>query len=131
MTYLLDTDTCISILRQQSGIIQRLTQLAPTECAGSMITIYELFCGVAKAQNPAQERNKVERFASSIIELPLDRAAAEVAANIRAALEKKGPLIGPYDPLIAGQVLTSGLVLVTGNRQEFQRVNGLKLETWA
>jgi tRNA(fMet)-specific endonuclease VapC len=85
---------------------------------------------VEKAQNPAKERQKVERFVSTIFELPLERAAAEIAARIRGDLERKGQPIGPYDLLIAGQALASGLTLVTSNRQEFQRVSGLKLESW-
>ncbi|MBI3736596.1 hypothetical protein HY256_08815, partial [Candidatus Sumerlaeota bacterium] len=43
---------------------------------------------------------------------------------------EQGQLIGPYDLLIAGQALASGLTLVTNNRQEFQRVSGLNLESW-
>jgi predicted nucleic acid-binding protein len=70
-----------------------------------MITVYELLCGVEKAQDPAKERQKVERFISAVIELPLDRAAAETAARIRADLERQGQPIGPYDLLIPGQAL--------------------------
>ncbi len=130
MTHLLDTDTCIGVLRQRPGMVQRLSQLAPTDCAVSMVTVYELFCGVEKARAPANERQKVARFVSTIIELPLDRAAAEKAAQLRADLERRGQSIGPYDLLIAGQALASGLTLVTNNTQEFQRVSGLKLESW-
>ena len=95
-----------------------------------MVTVYELFCGLAKAQDPAKERQKVERFISAITELPLDRAGAEAAAGIRADLERQGNLIGPYDLLIAGQAMAGGLTLVTNNLREFQRVRGIKLESW-
>ena len=130
MTHLLDTDTCIGVLRQRPGMVQRLSQVAPTDCAVSMITVYELFCGVEKAQDPTKERQKVERLISAIIELPLDRAGAEAAANIRAELERQGTPIGPYDLLITGQAVAGGLTLVTNNAREFQRVGGLKLESW-
>jgi len=130
MTHLLDTDTCIGVLRQQSGMVQRLSRLAPTDCAVSTVTVYELFCGVEKAQDPSKERQKVERFVSAIIELPLDRAAAERAAQIRVELERQGQPIGPYDLLIAGQAVASGLTLVSNNVGEFQRVGGLRLESW-
>ena len=130
MTHLLDTDTCIDVLRQRPGMVQRLSQIAPIDCAVSMISVYELFCGLAKAQDPAKERQKVERLIAAIIELPLDRAGAEAAANLRAQLERQGTPIGPYDLLIAGQALAGGLTLVTNNVREFQRVSGLKLETW-
>jgi predicted nucleic acid-binding protein len=44
VTHLLDTDTCVGVLRQRPGMVQRLGQIAPTDCAISMITVYELFC---------------------------------------------------------------------------------------
>ena len=130
MTRLLDTDTCIGVLRQKPGMVQRLSQLPPADVAVSMVTVYELFCGVEKAQDPVKERQKVERFISVIAELPLDRASAQTAARIRAELERQGTPIGPYDLLIAGQALANGFTLVTNNTSEFQRVTGLKLESW-
>src|ERR1019366_1394932 len=103
--------------------------IAPTDCAVSMVMVYELFCGLARALDPANERQKVGRFVSAVIELPLDRAGAETAANIRAELERQGTSTGPYDLLIAGQAVAGGLILVTNNVREFQRVSGLKLES--
>ncbi len=130
MTHLLDTDTCIGVLRQKPGFVEKLSRLAPADVAVSMVTVYELFCGVEKAANPARERGKVERFISAIVELPLERAAAQRAAQVRAELERQGMVIGPYDLLIAGQALAGDLTLVTGNLAEFQRVPGLKMESW-
>jgi len=95
-----------------------------------MVRVFELWCGVEKALQAAIERAKVNRFISTIVELPMDRAAAEAAAKVRADLEKTGNLIGPYDLLIAGQALAGGLILVTNNTREFQRVNGLLVENW-
>ena len=118
------------MLRQRPGIVQRLSQVAPTDCAVSTVSVYELFCGLAKAQDPASERQKVERFISAVIELPLDRASAEAAAKVRGESERQGNLIGPYDLLIAGQALAGGLTLVTNNLREFQRVSGLNLQSW-
>ena len=130
MTHLLDTDTCIGVLRQKPGMVEKLSRLAPADVAVSMVTIYELFCGVEKAADPARERGKVERFISAIAELPLERAAAQTAAQVRAELERQGTVIGPYDLLIAGQALAGNLTLVTGNLAEFRRVPGLKIESW-
>lgn len=111
-------------------MVQRLSQVSPGECAVSAVTVYELFCGVEKAQAALAERRKVEQFLSVIAELPLDRAAAVTAARIRADLEKKGTPIGPYDLLIAGHALANNLTVVTNNLGEFQRVTGLKVEAW-
>jgi len=130
MRYLLDTDTCIGVLRRQPDIVRRLTQVPPAECAISMVTAFELYFGLMKARKPSDERHKVERFVAAIAELPFDHASAEAAANVRATLERQGNVIGPYDLLIAGQALARGLTLVTSNVREFQRVSGLILESW-
>ena len=52
------------------------------------------------------------------------------AAAIRAQLERKGMLIGPYDLLIAGLARSLGLKLVTNNIKEFERIVDLSLENW-
>jgi tRNA(fMet)-specific endonuclease VapC len=39
-------------------------------------------------------------------------------------------LIGPYDILIAGHARSQGLVVITGNLKEFNRVPGLRCEDW-
>lgn len=42
----------------------------------------------------------------------------------------EGQPIGAYDLLIAGCGLARGLIVVTSNIVEFQRVNGLQVENW-
>jgi tRNA(fMet)-specific endonuclease VapC len=49
---------------------------------------------------------------------------------IRASLEKKGTIIGPYDLQIASQAISRYLTLVTNNMKEFERIENLKLENW-
>jgi tRNA(fMet)-specific endonuclease VapC len=45
-------------------------------------------------------------------------------------LRAKGTPIGPYDVLIAGQAVARKLTLITHNRREFIRVEGLLTEDW-
>ncbi|WP_082259686.1 PIN domain-containing protein [Campylobacter concisus] len=52
----------------------------------------------------------------------IDRAAAVVYADIRHELESVGRPIGPNDLWIAAQAVAHGMVLVTANSSEFQRV---------
>ncbi len=65
----------------------------------------------------------MEAFLSSIAILPFEDADANAAGAIRAALQKQGQPIGAYDVLIAGCALARGLVVVTSNLGEFQRIN--------
>ena len=62
--------------------------------------------------------------------LNFDVGDAEEAGDIRAALERAGTPIGPYDVLIAAQARRRGATLVTSNEREFARVRGLKTEDW-
>jgi tRNA(fMet)-specific endonuclease VapC len=39
-------------------------------------------------------------------------------------------MIGPYDVLLAGHAVATGLTLVTDNSAEFTRVPGLRVENW-
>ena len=59
--------------------------------------------------------------------MPFEPEDAEEAGDIRAALERAGTPIGPYDVLIAAQARRLDALLVTANTREFARVPGLKL----
>lgn len=63
--------------------------------------------------------------------VPFDTSAIHAYAAIRLVLERDGTPIGPNDLLIAAQAKAAGLVMVTGNRREFDRVPGLTVETWS
>ena len=56
--------------------------------------------------------------------------AAQHYGAIRAALEKIGQPIGVNDLHIAAHARSEGLVLVTNNLAEFERVPALELENW-
>ena len=59
-----------------------------------------------------------------------DAAAARLYGQIRAKLETRGQLIGPYDLMIAAHAKAMHAVLVTANVKEFSRVEGLKTVNW-
>lgn len=62
--------------------------------------------------------------------LDFDTQAAKAYASIRADLESKGKVIGANDLLISAHALSRGLILVTNNVKEFERVGGLQIENW-
>jgi len=117
-------------MRGKESVCGRLSTLDPDDCGISVISYYELLAGVAKCRNPAAELKKVEYFASPLRVLPFDIPSATASARIRGALEKKGEIIGPYDLLLAGQAIALDATMVTRNLREFQRVSGLRVESW-
>ena len=62
--------------------------------------------------------------------LAFEPADVEEAGYIRAALERAGTPIGPYDLLVAAQARRRDALLVTANEREFARVPRLKFEDW-
>jgi tRNA(fMet)-specific endonuclease VapC len=130
LRYMLDTNLCIRILRDRPQALRaRFNQEADGLCV-STIVMTELLHGAAKSARPEHNRREVEHFAARLDVLPFDLDAAGHAADIKAALERQGNVIGPYDVLIAGHARSRGLVAVTGNLDEFTRVEGLRAEDW-
>lgn len=129
ITYLLDTDTCIDILRGNPAVTARFL-LVSERCSASAITAFELIAGPLLAQRPQEELESVRLFLSRLVELGFEHADGEVAARIHAELRRQGLPIGAYDLLIAGHAFSRGLTLVTSNLREFQRVDALAVESW-
>jgi len=130
LRYMLDTNLCVRVLRDRpAGVRDRFNTDADGLCI-STIVLTELLHGAAKSARPDHNRQDVERFAARLEVLPFDTAAAGHAADIRAVLERTGQKIGGYDLLIAGHARSRGLIVVTGNLKEFQRVDGLRSEDW-
>lgn len=98
----------------------------------STITVVEVIKGFHK-KAPGRVDELVKRLANEEA-LPLDMSAAVLAGKIYADLEKAGQTIGRVDPIIAGVAIASGLVLVTGNTEHFERIKtlgyDLTLENW-
>lgn len=60
MKYLLDTDTCIAVLRGVPSAVEDLRRRSPGDCAVSSVTAFELYAGVEKARvMPIQQRLRV------------------------------------------------------------------------
>jgi tRNA(fMet)-specific endonuclease VapC len=129
MRYLLDANAVIAALNEPAGpVSQRLHALTPADVGVSAVVMHELYFGAFKSQR--RERNLALVDALRFEVLPLDTEDARHAGEIRAWLAARGTPIGAYDILIAGQSRARGLMLVTRNRREFERVPGLDTENW-
>jgi tRNA(fMet)-specific endonuclease VapC len=130
LQFMLDTNLCIRVLRDRPPALrQRFTAEEKTLCISSVV-LHELLYGAAKSARPVENRREVEQFAARLSVLPFDDAAADHAAEIRVALQRRGEPIGAYDLLIAGHARSQGLTVVTANLGEFSRVAGLHCEDW-
>lgn len=130
LRYMLDTNFCIMVLRDRPpGLRARFAAEAENLCTSTIVQ-YELLFGAEKSARPQANRIEVEHFLERIDVLEFDSDAAAHAGEIRAQLERRGKPIGAYDLLIAGHARSCGLIVVTNNLREFERVEGLRSEDW-
>lgn len=131
MRYLLDTCTVSDFVKGRPDVLERIKATSPILLAISSITRMEIEFGLLL--NPTRARRiapVINAFLASITTLPFDTPDAQASAAARSALQRKGQPIGAYDVLIAGCALARGLIVVTSNVGEFQRVGGLVVEDW-
>lgn len=132
MTYMLDTNICIyAIKNKPEQVLARLKSNLSKGLCISAITLAELEHGVAKSAYPEKNAAALMQFLAILDVLPFDDLAAEEYSDICAYLQKQGTPIGQMDMLIAGHARAEGLILVTNNVREFERVPDLRIENWA
>lgn len=131
MKIMLDTDTCITIIRQRyPRLVEKVTSFPAGEIGLSSITVAELYFGVEHSQHREQNRLALAQFLLPFEIADFDTTAAQVYGYVRSDLEAKGTPIGSLDTLIAAHALALQVTLVTNNKGEYQRVQELKLESW-
>ncbi len=131
----LDTNAVIAAINQRLPNVRNRLEAALAEgmtVGVPAIALYEPWYGIKKSGRPAANATTLATFLTLNLTLwPFEPEDAEEAGDIRAALERKGTPIGPYDVLIAAQARRRNAVLVTANSAEFVRVPGLRTEDWA
>ncbi len=131
MRYLLDTDTCIQIIRHRpEHLLARLFSVAPGDAGISSITAAELAYGVHKSRDRERNARALEEFLLPIPVMGFDDQAAAAYGQVRAALEALGQPIGSMDMLIGAHALALSTTLVTNNVREFSQISGLQVENW-
>jgi tRNA(fMet)-specific endonuclease VapC len=134
VSYLLDTNAAIALLKDEPAIFRKRLRRAVSRGAAiavSSIVLYELWYGVARSARRRENAERLRVFLSGGIEVSaFDEEDAKTAGELRATLEGAGTPIGPYDLLIAAQALRTGATLVTANVAEFTRVPDLQWQDW-
>jgi tRNA(fMet)-specific endonuclease VapC len=129
--YMLDTDTCSYIMKRSHPTVLKRLQAAPvSDVCMSVITKAELLYGVEVSPRRAQDAAALAAFLPYVEAVDFADDAAHHYAEIRADLKRRGTLIGANDLFIAAHARARGLVLVTNNTAEFQRVDNLELDNW-
>lgn len=127
--YLLDTDTCVEILRGNPRVIQRRRAVL-AEVITSEITAAELYFGAARSRDPRGNKGMVDRFLKTLEVVPVGRQGAQFFGAFKAMLQGDGNLIPDADLWIGSIARALGLTVVTGNTRHLGRIPGICLEDW-
>lgn len=131
MRVLLDTNICIYMIKNKPPEVRKhFERFVAGDISISSITVAELQYGVEKSA--AREKNALalEAFLLPLEIAPFDTESALAYGKIRAELERQGTPIGSMDTLIAAQAVAQDFMLITHNLKEFERIPGLRCETW-
>jgi tRNA(fMet)-specific endonuclease VapC len=130
LKYMLDTNICIFTVKNRPAHMREVFNRHHGQMCISAVSLMELIYGAEKSASPERNLAVVEGFAARLEVLAYDDLAAGHTGQLRAELAKSGTPIGSYDQMIAGHARSRGLILVTNNRREFDRVPGLRVEDW-
>ena len=127
---LLDSTFLHDLVREEPAAVERLDELIEqrTPVAVSAISVFEIGVGLR-----GDAETYLERYRGTLDEvsiLPLGRFEAQEAVRIQHELLDRGERIGAVDVLIAGQARSRGTSVLTRNVDEFERVDGLAIETY-
>lgn len=125
----LDTDTCIELLRGNSTVIARRAAVED-DVVTTWITAAELYFGAARSEAPDENRSLVNEFLETLNVLGIDRAAAQVFGETKAGLQEAGEPLADADLLIGSIAIARDAILITGNTSHFSRFHGIRLENW-
>jgi len=128
--WMVDTDTCIAIIKGHAGAIKKLRGKSIGQVGISAITLSELSFGAAKSSRPEQALAALAEFTLALEVAAFDAELASVYGSVRASLAKRGTPTGPLDTLIGSHALALDITLVTRNTREFSRIERLRLEDW-
>lgn len=131
--YMLDTDTCIFLLRGESPALAAKVQSVPLQQqVMSAVSYAELSYGVLASASAKRKQNQrvLDSLALHLAVLDWPQEAAPHYAEIRLDLKKRGAQLGAADLMIAAHARALGAVVVTNNSKDFGRVKGLQVENW-
>jgi tRNA(fMet)-specific endonuclease VapC len=131
--YMLDTDTCIFLMRGESpALAARVQGVALQQQVMSAVTFAELSYGVLASAAARRKQNQqvLDSLALHLAVLDWPQDAARHYGEIRFDLKKRGAQLGAADLMIAAHARALGAVVVTNNTKDFGRVKGLRVENW-
>jgi len=133
LRYLLDTNTCSHLQRNQPVIVGHLASLPlAATFYTSVITQGEMVYGAHHVPKPRRAKllTEIRSLLRDMADvLPVTPAVAERYGQVKAELARQGTPIPANDIWVAAIAIEAGLVVVSDDAH-FEHVPGLRVENW-
>lgn len=127
--YLLDTNICISMLKNQHDVREAILKVKPENCYVSEITLGELYFGASFSNNKEERLKDVAFVVDHFKVIPVSETLP-LFGDIKADLSREGKLIDDFDILIGCAAILNHLTIVTDNIKHLGRLPGIIVENW-
>lgn len=129
---LLDTPFLVDLLRGDEEAVERAAELEAdlVQQRVSAMTLFELFYGVARSDQPAEEREEIEAVLASKPVVEADAAVMQRAGRLAGELAAEGVPVDDGDAVIAASALALDEPVLTRNVEHFERFEGLGVESY-
>ena len=118
---LLDTTFLIDVMRGDERAVARADELEENIIRQrlSAMTLFELYFGVARSEQPEAEREMVEDVLETKAVQPADMAVMQRAGRISGELETDGEAVADGDVIIGATAAVVGEPVLTRNVSDF------------
>jgi len=127
---MLDTNIVIYTIKNRPAQVREMFKKHEGQMCISSVSLGELVFGAERSSQTERNLADINGMVARMEVAAFEEHAAEHFGQLRAELYNIGQPIGPYDMMIAGHARSMGLILVSHNMAEFERVPGLRLENW-
>lgn len=129
MKYLLDTDICISFLRNKHSAGEKIRSVGIENCYVSEISIIELTFGAYHSSDFDKHIVEVRQI-ENLYDIISTYSAVDEFSKQKSRLKREGRLIPDFDLLIGTSAVANAMTLVTNNVKHLSRIENLVIENW-
>lgn len=129
---LLDTAFLIDLLNGEEGAVRKARDLEErlVQQRVSSMTLFELYYGVSRSDQPRSERDRIQRVLASKPVQPADAAVMRKAGRLAGQLANDGEPVDDGDVIIGATAAVVDEPVLTRNVTDFERLPDVSVETY-
>jgi tRNA(fMet)-specific endonuclease VapC len=127
------------VILLDTNVVSEALKPAPARQVVDWLNVRFADCASRLVNSATELRNQPRRlenlqaiahFSARLEVLSFSQKAAAHYGQIRTDLERKGRPVGACDMLTAAHARSEGLIVVTNDTREFERMPGVRVENW-